>query len=153
MNKIDDILDEMDDVLDKAKPFPFAGDKKVANTDRLRELINDVRLNLPNEFKEARGIVFDKQRHINEAKETADSIIRDAEKRAASMVMESEIVKEAKKKAVDILKQAKAGADNTKKEANDYVENLMEKTDRFMTAVVQDVRKTKNVMREKRKQN
>ena len=25
MNKIDDILDEMDDVIDKAKPFPFAG--------------------------------------------------------------------------------------------------------------------------------
>ncbi len=152
MNKIDDILDEMDDVLDKAKPFPFGGDKKVANIDRLRELLNDVRLNLPAEFKEARGVVFDKQRLLNEARETADSIIRDAEKRAASMVMESEIVKEAKNKAIDILKQAKASANQTKKEANDYVENIMEKTDRFMTAVVQDIRKTKNTMREKNKQ-
>lgn len=26
-NKIDEILDEMDEVLDKAKPFPFAGNK------------------------------------------------------------------------------------------------------------------------------
>ena len=29
MNKIDDILDEMDDVIDKAKPFPFAGNKYI----------------------------------------------------------------------------------------------------------------------------
>lgn len=150
MNKIDDILDEMDDVLDKAKPFPFAGDKKVVNTDRLRDLVDDVRLHLPSEIKEARGIAFDKERILNEAKEKADTIIRQAEKRAAAMVMEDAIVQEAKKKALDILTQAKTNATKITKDANEYTENLMNKTEKFMTVVLQDVRKTKSSMRDKR---
>lgn len=43
-NKIDEILDEMDEVLDKAKPFPFAGNKFLVDADRMRELVNDVRI-------------------------------------------------------------------------------------------------------------
>lgn len=150
MNKIDDILDEIDDVLDKAKALPFAGDKKVTNTDRLRDLVNDVRLHLPSEIKEARGIVFDEERILNQAKEKANAIIRDAEKRAATMVMQDTIVKEAKNKAVDILTRSNAAAKQTQKEANDYTDSIMNKTERFMTAVLQDVRKTKGSMREKR---
>ncbi|MGN1086369.1 MAG: vacuolar-type H+-ATPase subunit H, partial [Porcipelethomonas sp.] len=147
---IDDILDEMDDVLDKAKPFPFAGDKKVANTDRLRDLVDDVRLHMPSEIKEARGVVFDKERILNEAREKADLIIRDAEKRAAAMVMKDTIVEEAKAKALDILKQAKANAAKITRDANEYTENILSKTEKLMAAVLQDVRKTKNSMRDKK---
>ncbi len=150
MNKIDDILDEMDDVLDKAKPFPFAGEKKVVNTDRLRDLVDDVRLHLPAEIKEARGITFDKERILNGAKEQADGIIRQAEKRAAALVMQEAILQEAKKKAVDILNQAKTAATKTINEANDYADSIMSKTERFMTAVVQDVRKTRKSMDNKK---
>lgn len=150
MNKIDDILDEMDDVLDKAKPFPFAGDKKVANTDRLRDLVDDVRLHMPSEIKEARGVVFDKERILNEAREKADLIIREAEKRAAAMVMKDTIVEEAKAKALDILKQAKANAAKITRDANEYTENILSKTEKLMAAVLQDVRKTKNSMRDKK---
>lgn len=149
MNKIDDILDEMDDVLDKAKPFPFSGDKRVVNTDRLRELVDDVRLHMPSEIKEARGVAFDRERILNEAKETADSIIRQAEKRAAAMVMQDTIVKEAKKKALDILTQAKNNAGKITGDANEYVANLMDKTEKFMSIVLQDVRKTKSSLRNK----
>lgn len=150
MNKIDDILDEIDDVLDKAKPLPFYGDKKVANTDRLRDLVNDVRLHLPSEIKEARGVVFDQERILNEAKERANSIIRDAEKRAASMVKQDAIVKEAKNRAVDILTRANTAAKQTKKESEDYADDILGKTEKLVTAVLQDVRKTKVSMREKR---
>lgn len=150
MNKIDDILDEMNDVIDKAKPFPFAGNKYIANTDRLRELIDDARLHLPSEIKEARNVVFDKNRILNEAKEKAEAIINQAEKRAASIVSQDAIVKEATKKAYDILTKAKTAANQMKKEASEYTDSLMNKTERFMTAVLQDVRKTKSELRDKR---
>lgn len=150
MNKIDDILDEMDDVLDKAKAFPFAGDKKVVNTDRLRELVDDVRLHLPAEIKEARGIVFDRDRILNAAKEKSDTVIRQAEKRAATMVMQDTIVQEAKKKALDILTQAKTNAAKIMKDANEYTESLMGKTERFMAAVLQDMKKTRSSMKNRK---
>ena len=57
-NKIDEILDEMDEVLDKAKPFPFAGNKFLVDADRMRELVNDVRLNMPHEIKRCKACCF-----------------------------------------------------------------------------------------------
>ena len=96
------------------------------------------------------GLLFDKNRILNEAKEKAEAIINQAEKRAASIVSQDAIVKEATKKAYDILTKAKTAANQMKKEASEYTDSLMNKTERFMTAVLQDVRKTKSELRDKR---
>lgn len=150
-NKIDEILDEMDEVLDRAKPFPFAGNKFLVDADRIRELVNDVRLNMPHEIKDARLVAFDRERILNEAKAKAESIISQAEKRAAAIVSQDAIVKEAKKKAVELLTKAQNNAKEIKKSANDYVDNLMNNTERFMAAALQDVKKQKSAIRENRR--
>ena len=49
--KIDEILDLMDQLLDHAKPIPFASHKVIVDGDRLRELINDMRMNKPEEIR------------------------------------------------------------------------------------------------------
>lgn len=150
-NKVDEILDELDEVLDKAKVVPFGGGRSLTDTDRLRELVNDVRLNMPHEIKEARLVAFDRERILNEAKAKAESIISQAEKRAAVIVSESEIVKESKKMAIDILKKAQNNANEVKRTANEYVDNLMNNTEKFMNVALQDVRKQKQFIRENRK--
>lgn len=150
-NKIDEILDEMDEVLDKAKPFPFAGNKFLVDADRMRELIDDIRLNMPHEIKDARLVAFDRERILNEAKAKAEATISQAEKRAAAIVSQDAIVKESKKKAIEILTKAQNNAKEVKKSANDYVDNLMNNTERFMTAALQDVRKQKSAIRENRR--
>ena len=57
--KIDEILDLMDQLLDHAKPIPFASHKVIVDGDRLRELINDMRMNKPEEIRRAKLIEFD----------------------------------------------------------------------------------------------
>lgn len=150
-NKVDEILDELDEVLDKAKPFPFGGGKYIADVERLRELVNDVRLNMPYEIKEARIVAFDRDRVLNEAKAKAESIVSQAEKRAAIIASETAIVKEAKKMAVDVLKKAQNNANEVKRAANEYVDNLMNNTEKFMNLSLQDVKKQKQTIRENRK--
>lgn len=65
--KIDEILDLMDQLLDHAKPIPFASHKVIVDGDRLRELINDMRMNKPEEIRRAKLIEFDCDRIIQEA--------------------------------------------------------------------------------------
>ena len=127
---IDEILEEMDELLDKASSVPFVSHKKVIDGERMRELINDVRLNMPHELKEAKKIEFDCQRILNEAKINAEAIIRKAEERAAQIVSHEAIVVEAKKKAVDMLTKnlQQTAALNVAKMLNDteahYTRNL-----------------------------
>ena len=104
---IDEILDEMDELLDKAHGVPFAAHKAMIDGERMRELINDVRLNIPQEIKRAKLIDYDCKRIMKEAEAKAEGIVRRAEERAKAIVSQEAIVKDAKKSAEDMLLKAK----------------------------------------------
>ena len=76
---IDDILDQMDEMLDKAWNLPLTGGRCVVDAEKVRDLIDDIRLNLPTEIKQAKQIVADRTDIISVAKAEAESIVRKAE--------------------------------------------------------------------------
>ena len=140
---IDEILEEMDELLDKASSVPFVSHKKVIDGERMRELINDVRLNMPHELKEAKKIEFDCQRILNEAKINAEAIIRKAEERAAQIVSHEAIVVEAKKKAVDMLTKAQAAAKNLQQTAALNVAKMLNDTEAHYARNLQNIKMVK----------
>ena len=71
---IEEILDDMDDLLDRSRPIPFAAHKAVIDADRMRELLNSAHLNIPAEIKRAKLIDSDCDRIINEAREKAEAM-------------------------------------------------------------------------------
>ena len=141
---IDEILEEMDELLDKASSMPLIAHKKVVDGDRLRELINDVRLNLPHELKEAKKIEFDCQRIMNEAKSKSEAIIRKAEERAAQIVSQEAIVVEAKKKAVDMITKAQQTAQNIQKTSMASLTKMLTETESFYTKNLQEIKSVKS---------
>ena len=140
---IDEILEEMDELLDKASSVPFVSHKKVIDGERMRELINDVRLNMPHELKEAKKIEFDCQRILNEAKLNAESIIRKAEERAAQIVSREAIVTEAKKKALDMLTKAQTAAKNLQQNAAASVAKMLNDTENYYSRNLQSFKVVK----------
>ncbi len=140
---IDEILEEMDELLDKASSMPFVAHKKVIDGERMRELINDVRLNMPHELKEAKKIEFDCQRILNEAKLNAEGIIRKAEERASQIVSREAIMTEAKKKAVDMLTKAQAAAKNLQQNAAVSVAKMLNDTESHYARNLQNIKMVK----------
>ncbi|MBP5579401.1 MAG: vacuolar-type H+-ATPase subunit H [Ruminococcus sp.] len=141
---IDEILEEMDELLDKAGSVPFVSHKKVIDGERMRELINDVRLNMPHELKEAKKIEFDCQRILNEAKLNAESIIRKAEERAAQIVSREAIVTEAKKKALDMITKAQTAAKNLQQNAATSVAKMLNDTESYYSRNLQSIKVVKS---------
>lgn len=141
---IDEILEEMDELLDKASSVPFVSHKKVIDGERMRELINDVRLNMPHELKEAKKIEFDCQRILNEAKLNAETIIRKAEERAAQIVSRESIVTEAKKKALDMLTKAQTAAKNLQQNAAVSVAKMLNDTENYYSRNLQSIKVVKS---------
>lgn len=140
---IDEILEEMDDLLDNAHSFPLASHKSIIDGERMRELINDIRLNIPQEIKRAKLIDFDCDRIMKDAEAKAESIVRRAEERAKAIVSEEEIVKEAKKQAAEIVLKAKQKSNEVKKAVNGYVETRLNDAETYFSNSLQDVKRTK----------
>lgn len=83
--------------------MPFAPAKRVVDVDRMRDIIDEVRNNLPDEIRESKKIVNDREQIMKNAQVESETIIQKAEERASALVSEQEIVKRSRQRAAEIL--------------------------------------------------
>ncbi len=142
---MEELLDQLDELLDKGMRFP--GGRTVVELEKVKILIDDMRLNMPQEIKQARGIVADRMDIINNAKRDAETTIRNAEERAKALVAQEEITKLAQQRANEIVAQAQAKSREMRKAAQDFVEEIMRRADEGLTANLAEVRSTRASLR------
>ena len=83
---IDELLDVMDETLEEAVNLPFTGGKRMVDVEKVRDIIDDIRLNMPAEIRQAKAIVQDRADIVESAKKEAEAIVKRAEDRARAMV-------------------------------------------------------------------
>lgn len=138
---LDELLEQFDAVLDSGLKMP--GKKTIVDIEKLRAVVDDIRLNIPSEIKQARGIVADRADIITTAKREADGIIKNAEDRAKAMVAQEEIVKKAQEKATEIISNAQGKSREMRKAAQDFVDDIMRRADEGLTSNLAEIRKTR----------
>lgn len=137
---INEILDTMDEMLEKAWNLPLSGGRCIVDIDQMQELISDIRLNLPKEIKQAKMIVTDRQDILVDAKKEADQIIQDAEKRAKALVSESEVHKRAQSKANQMMAQAHEQATDLRQATNNYVDSILSGAEETLARKLQELK-------------
>lgn len=70
---IEEILDMLDELLDRAWNLPLSGGRCVIDAEKVREMVDDIRLNLPDEIKQAKAIVKDRTEILSSAKSEAEA--------------------------------------------------------------------------------
>ena len=167
--KIEMLIDELQEIVDEAFTLPLSGGKTVVNTERIREIIDDMRSNLPIELKQAKSIAADRTNIINKSKAEAERLVQEAEdrsktmiqqadekakntvkkaeERAAALVQDSEIVIRAQQKASDILAVADKQAAEIKGAANVYIDGIMKKADEELSKNLADLKKTRESLK------
>lgn len=140
---IEELVDQIDDVLEQAVTLPLSGGKLLVDGEVIRRILDDIRLNLPKDIRQAERIVADRSQIISDAKREAETTIRVAEERSKIMVAKDEITRQATDRANDILTQAKMKAAEMRKAANDYVDDLMQRTDEAIAMNLSELRKAR----------
>ena len=137
---IDEILDLLDDALEDAWTLPLSGGRRVVDIEKIRELTDDIRLNLPTEIRQAKAIVSDRADIVATAKKEAAAIIKRAEDKARSIVAQDDLVKAAQKKAGEILSQAQMQAREMKQASTEFADNVMKSTEQLLIAQMDEVK-------------
>lgn len=144
---IDDALEAMDEILDKSMQVPFSNKKGLVDVEALRELIDDIRLNMPTEITQAKNLVNDRKVIISDAKQEADRIIRKAEERATKLVSQQEITRQATEKANQILMNAQTKYTELCNSTNEYVDSMLTRVEELLTRDVTDIKKARNALK------
>ena len=140
---VDDLVDELYNMLDKAWSLPMSHGKAVLDGDQMHQILDEIRASLPEEIHQARAIVADRTQILNDAKRESDTMIRVAQERAKALVAQDEIVRKAQQKANGILDQAEGKTREMQRATNEYVDDLMKRTDDNLTALLAEARKVR----------
>lgn len=141
--RVEDLINELEDMMNEAKVLPLTGGKAVIDTETALDILDEIQDSLPTEVRQAKAIVADRNQIIAEAKKEAEKIIRDGEDKRKALIEQHEIVKQAEAQALDIISDAKKKSSEMKRVANDYVDDIMKKTDETLTELTNEIRKTR----------
>lgn len=155
---INENLDIIDDILDAAWSVPLSGGRCVVDIDKLREVIDDIRLNIPSEIKQAKQIVENQQTILAEANKKAEYIVGEANKKSGSIIKfaethskklvdTSEIVRQSNERAKEIIAQTNAQNRELKKATTEFIENILRGTEAKLNASVQDIKSTRQALK------
>lgn len=145
---INENLDLIDDILDAAWSVPLSGGKCMVDIDKLREIIDDIRLNLPSEIKQAKLIVSDRKVIIDDARKEAESILKIADERAKKLVETSEIVRQSQDRAKEIIAQTNAQNRELKRATNDFIEGALKHSEEILGSALQEIKTTRQALRQ-----
>ena len=76
---VEELLEMMEETLEAGTIVPFSASKRMVDVDRMRDIIDEVRNNLPDEIRESKKIVNDREQIMQNARIESESIIQQAD--------------------------------------------------------------------------
>src|SRR3954467_9895525 len=90
------LIDKLDDQIHNAKPVPLTDQVRV-DKEEIYDILDQMRATIPEEIKQARWIVKERQEMLAEAKREAERILKEARDEQARLISAEEAVKEAER--------------------------------------------------------
>lgn len=144
---IETILDTIDEMLEKSWGVPLSGGKCVVDAEKIRDLIDEIRINLPSDLKQAKAVVADRNNILLAARNEAEGIIKRAEERAKALVAEEEIVRVANEKATETLNIAQTKSKEMRQAAFDFSEDMLQKIEKAATECLGNIKETRQALK------
>jgi cell division septum initiation protein DivIVA len=114
-------IQQIEELIQEAKAMPLSSSVLV-NREEMLELLEAARNELPEEVKQARWVVKDREELLAKARRDAEVVVQKAIDERNRMVSEQEVVRGARDEAERIVSEARDQARQIRLEAEDYVD-------------------------------
>ena len=141
-----ELIDALEDVIEKGTGVPFSG-RCMLDRDELLDIIQEIRLKLPEDLKQAKWVKEERQRIIAEAQKEANQILKGAEDKIISMINEHEITKKSYEQAREVEVVAKKRSKEIRLGTVQYVEDILASAEKVMEESLVALRENRQVMR------
>ncbi len=139
---IQHLLDRLEALLSDSRRI---GGKLIVDAQRSWDLIDQMRISIPEEVKRAQRINQERDRIMAQAKEESSRIIELARQEAAELVQEHVIAQQAQELAETVAARARRDAEGVQREADEYVLDVLQQLEadlgRTLTVVRNGVEK------------
>src|SRR5438477_9554002 len=117
------LIDKLDDLVHNAKAVPLTDQVRI-DREEIYDILDQMRATIPEEIKQARWIVKERQEMLAEAKRECDRLLGEAREQAAREASQTEIVKLAERQAQEIVEDARREAREQRLETEDWIDGM-----------------------------
>lgn len=133
------LVDRLEELFNESKPIWFTH-SVVVDEDRMLDLIDQMRVTIPDEIKKSQQLLAQRDRILAQAQEEASRTIALAREKAEKIVEDDPITEAAQVRAEQIIAQAQLESDRTKKEADEYVLQSLAAMDEELAKITNQVK-------------
>jgi cell division septum initiation protein DivIVA len=119
------LLRRVHDIVTNAKPIPLSNTVRLDSKEEVLELLDEAITRLPEELRQARWMLKEREEFLAKTQREADDILEAARNRAERMVQRTEIVREAQATARRTIEEADDEARRLRHEAEDYCDTQL----------------------------
>jgi len=117
-------LNELEELIENSGKVPFTR-KVMVEEDRLLDLLDRIRTTMPEEVRQAKWIIQEREKVLQDSQKEAMRIVEDAQKQIEKRADDSEIVRQAKVNAEEILGKAESVAMEIREGAKGYADDIL----------------------------
>ena len=133
------LVDRLEELFNESRPLPFSH-SVIVNEDRMLDLIDQMRVSIPEEIKKAQQLLAQRDRILAQAQEEANRTLALAREKSEALVSRDSIVAEAQARAEQIIAQAYQEVNVIKREADEYVLETLTRIEAEMERLLTQVR-------------
>jgi len=138
MVELFNILNELEELIETCPKVPMTR-RVLVDEDRLLDYLDRIRTSLPEEIRQAKWVVQEREKVIADSKQEAMRIIQDAEKELQNRAEESEIVKKAQELSEQYQQQAREIAAKIKEGAYQYADDILRELENNLTKILEEI--------------
>ena len=113
------LVDRLEELFNESRPIPFTSNV-IVDEDRMLDLIDQMRVAIPEQVKNAQKMLSERDRTLAQAHEEATRTIQLARDKSDDMIERDSIVDAAHARGDQVIEQAHVDAEAIRREADEY---------------------------------
>lgn len=133
------LIDRLEELFNESRPIPFTHNV-IVDEDRMLDLIDQMRVAIPDEVKKAQQLLAQRDRILAQAQEEVNRTLALAREKSEQLVERDAIVEAAKARSEQILEQAQRDIQSMRREADAYVLETLTRLEMEMDRALTQIR-------------
>jgi hypothetical protein len=131
-------MQQLEELIMEAKSMPLSTSVLI-NREEALELVQEMRAALPEEIKQARWVVKDREQLLTKARKDAEAVVQQALEEQHRLASQEEVVRTSIREAERILDEARSDARQIRHEAEDYMDQKLAAFEATLTKTVEQI--------------
>ncbi len=133
------LIDRLEELFNESRAIPLTH-QVVVDEDRMLDLIDQMRVSIPEEVKKAQQLLAQRDRILAQAQEEANRTLSLARDKGEQLVERDSVVQAGHSRAEQIMEQARLDAEATRRDADNYILESLTRLEVEMERILNQVR-------------